>query len=124
MTTNERALSLIELQALSTEELRDIRLRYKERVGAMEGAVESVKMRNATVPGSLGSALRHHRTALGLIKDIIAARNLAEDENNRQVGELYRAAGAFLDDDSDANWDRLHAAYEAMPVPNNERVDA
>lgn len=123
MTNHLRVKTLDQLNALTDDELRAEKLRYKQRLSEVEDAIDSAQAEGRDMR-SMSSARRHYRTGLGLIKEITVARHHSYEADKRRVGELYRAVGVILEDDSDANWDRLQAAYEAMPTPTKDRISA
>lgn len=118
-TTNERALTLEQIKRLSDAELCEFQLHYKEVIGFIETKVEGVKASGDEANHTLRAALRHFRTALGFIKDVRKERN--RNTSARLHSELYKAVGAFLEDDGDENYQRLCAAHAAM-VPAFEGV--
>lgn len=92
-----------ELNLLDDEDLVALRLRYIDQIGC-------------------GRRSNRYQNAVGAINGILKMRRTpTRVDNDRQVGELYRAAGALIDDDSDENWARLEAAHAAMAKPGKDR---
>lgn len=112
------ALGADELLALSTPELRELRVRYRDSITALQNKIEDIKAERVNweqMTKPMRAALRHYQGACGNINDILKSRSTPE-ENQAAVKELVLAAREMLHSDGDdKSWARLEAAVSAMP---------
>lgn len=119
-----RIMSSDELMDLRDDELARIRLAYKQIVHDLENEIADIRERGGEVNNGKHRELRNYKACLGFAKDITSIR--IQPMFRETIGELTLAVRAILADDEpdEAAWDRLQAAYEAMPAPYSEWVDA
>lgn len=122
--TIERILRVEELEQLDDMGLTALRLRY---IAELERLKEGRGTSSLGPPDRFqaeGRIMKKLETAIGAIRSVRALR--AQNGHQQLFGELYRAVGALIDDDTDENWGRVEKAYAAVPIPkrdqrNNER---
>lgn len=122
--TIERILRVEELEQLDDMELTALRLRY---IAELERLKEGRGTSSLGPPDRFqaeGRIMKKPETAIGAIRSVRSLR--AQNGHQQLFGELYRAVGALIDNDTDENWGRVEKAYAAVPIPkkdqrNNER---